>query len=114
MPASDQPRYINAVLRLACAAPPSDLLAALQAIEQGAGRQRSLPNAARTLDLDIIDAGGLVQQDARLTLPHPRAHLRRFVLQPLRDVAPGWRHPLTGAPVDALLAALPHADIHPL
>jgi 2-amino-4-hydroxy-6-hydroxymethyldihydropteridine diphosphokinase len=55
---------------------------------------RGEPNAARTLDLDIIDMGGLVRAQPDPILPHPRAHLRGFVLYPLRDVAPGWVHPV--------------------
>ncbi len=111
MPQSAQPRYVNGVLRAACTLAPESLLAALQDLERGAGRQRSVPDAARTLDLDIIDAGGLVRDGAGLTLPHPRAHLRGFVLYPLRDVDPGWRHPASGIGVEALLAALPAEDV---
>ena len=111
VPPSSQPRYVNGVLRAACTLSPESLLAALQDIERAAGRRRSVPDAARTLDLDIIDAGGLVRADPVLTLPHPRAHLRGFVLYPLRDVAPAWRHPVSGLGVDALLAALPPEDI---
>ena len=96
VPPSGQPRYVNATLRVASALAPEVLLAALQDIERKAGRERSVPDAARTLDLDIIDAGGLVQAGADLLLPHPRAHLRAFVLYPLRDVAPGWVHPQSG------------------
>ncbi len=111
VPPSAQPRYVNGVLRLACTLAPDALLAALQGIERAAGRQRSVPDAARTLDLDIIDAGGLLREGAGLTLPHPRAHLRSFVLYPLRDVAPLWRHPASGLTVHTLLATLPPDDI---
>ena len=114
VPVSAQPRFVNGVLRAESDAAPAVLLAALQAIEQVAGRQRSVPDAARTLDLDIIDYGGRVQDQPDLTLPHPRAHLRAFVLYPLRDVMPGWTHPATGAAVQDLLGNLPEADVHPL
>ncbi len=110
VPPSAQPHYVNGVLRAACTLTPEALLAALQGIEREAGRERSVRDAARTLDLDIIDAGGLVREDAGLTLPHPRAHLRGFVLYPLRDVAPAWVHPASGVGVQALLAALPPND----
>jgi len=102
------PDFVNGVARLeGPPANPATVLAALHAIEAAAGRARPYPNAPRTLDLDLLDARGEVVAQPYLTLPHPRAHLRRFVLVPLRDVAPDWRHPISGATVDALLAALP-------
>lgn len=105
-PPSAQPDYCNGVARLEGTADPAWLLARLQAIESRAGRVRSVPNAARTLDLDIIAMGGLVRAAPDPILPHPRAHLRRFVLAPLAEVAPGWIHPVLNRPVEALLAAL--------
>ena len=111
VPPSGQPRYVNGVLRADCALGPEALLAALQAIEHAAGRERSVANAARRLDLDIIDMGGLVRAGPALTLPHPRAHLRGFVLYPLRDVDPAWRHPESGRDLRALIAALGGADV---
>ncbi len=111
VPPSGQPRYINGAVRASCIWPPERLLTALQTIEQAAGRRRSVPDAARTLDLDVIDHGGLVQPGPVLILPHPRAHLRRFVLRPLRDVAPDWRHPALGVDVGVLLARLPVEDL---
>ncbi len=113
VPPSGQPRYINGVLRLTCSLNPVALLSALHAIEHGAGRTRSMPNAARTLDLDIIDMNALIRAAPDPILPHPRAHLRRFVLLPLRDVAPQWRHPVLGLNIATLLHALPPEDIHP-
>jgi 2-amino-4-hydroxy-6-hydroxymethyldihydropteridine diphosphokinase len=105
------PRFINAVARLEGAAPdPAALLAALHAIEAAAGRERPFPNAPRRLDLDLIDLDGLVRAAPDPVLPHPRAHLRRFVLDPLQDVAPGWVHPVSGRGIAALLAALPAGD----
>ena len=64
-----------------------------------------MPNAPRSLDLDLIDYRGRVMQGA-VDLPHPRMTVRRFVLEPLAEVAPGWQHPVTGLSVEALLAAL--------
>jgi 2-amino-4-hydroxy-6-hydroxymethyldihydropteridine diphosphokinase len=114
IPVSDQPRYINGMLSLKGDMSPRALLDALQAIERRAGRVRGVVNAARTLDLDIIDMGGLLQPESDPILPHPRAHLRAFVLLPLRDVAPGWRRPGSGQSVGSLIAALPPQDIRPV
>jgi 2-amino-4-hydroxy-6-hydroxymethyldihydropteridine diphosphokinase len=114
VPASDQPRYINGVLRVEGKLSPESLLASLQAIESAAGRVRSVANAPRTLDLDIIAMGGLVRQSPDPVLPHPRAHLRAFVLLPWRDVAPEWVHPVLGTGLPALIAALPPQDIRPV
>ncbi|MCX7385000.1 MAG: 2-amino-4-hydroxy-6-hydroxymethyldihydropteridine diphosphokinase, partial [Alphaproteobacteria bacterium] len=77
------------------------------AIEARAGRVRGAANAARTLDLDIIDIAGLRRDTPAPILPHPRAHERGFVLRPLADVAPGWVHPRLGRTVEDLLATLP-------
>ncbi|MGH7153873.1 MAG: 2-amino-4-hydroxy-6-hydroxymethyldihydropteridine diphosphokinase [Acetobacteraceae bacterium] len=107
VPASDQPDYVNGVALLAGTRDPAALLAALQVIEVRAGRQRGVPNAARSLDLDIIDIDGQVRTEADPILPHPRAHERGFVLLPLRDVVPGWVHPTLHQDVNALIAALP-------
>eukprot|EP01037_Dinobryon_pediforme_P008870 gene8870-8959_t len=101
------PSYVNGVAWLVGDADPVALLAALQAIEARAGRVRPYPNAPRTLDLDIVAIGDLVREGPDPVLPHPRAHLRRFVLEPLAEVAPFWVHPTLGLPVSALLDALP-------
>ena len=122
LPPSGQPPYVNAVARLAVAAgtaepDPADLLAWLQRIEACGGRVRGERNAARTLDLDIIAMGqcGQVARGAPdPILPHPRAHLRAFVLMPLCEIAPGWVHPTIRRSAQELLAALPRQGITPL
>jgi len=114
VPPSGQPRYINGVVRLEGQAEPAGLIASLQACEAMSGRRRGVPDAARTLDLDIIDMAGLVRDAPDPILPHPRAHLRLFVLLPLRDVAPGWLHPRLGKTVAELIAGLPPQDVVPL
>jgi 2-amino-4-hydroxy-6-hydroxymethyldihydropteridine diphosphokinase len=111
VPPSDQPDYINGVLAFPREAEPAALLAALHAIERDWGRVRSVPDAARPLDLDILAIGDLVRAAPDPVLPHPRLHVRRFVLEPLRDVAPGFVHPVLGLGVDAMLAALPTGGI---
>ena len=89
-PPSGQPDYVNGVALLEGEVAPETLLGWLQAIEAEFGRVRGAPNAARTLDLDIIDMGGMVRDAPDPILPHPRAHLRDFVLRPLAELAPDW------------------------
>ena len=107
VPASGQPWFVNAVAIVETRLPPAALLAALLALEVSFGRRRGAPNAARTLDLDLLDYNGLRQRAPRLTLPHPRLHQRRFVLAPLADIAPRWRHPRLARCAADLLAHLP-------
>jgi 2-amino-4-hydroxy-6-hydroxymethyldihydropteridine diphosphokinase len=106
-----QPAYVNGVARLEGQIDPTALLARLQAIEAAAGRSRGAPDAPRTLDLDIIAIDELVRDAPDPVLPHPRAHLRAFVLRPLAEVAPGWVHPRLHRSVAELLAALPPQEI---
>ena len=106
VPRSDQPDYVNGVARLSGAIEPARLLRLLQDIEQAGGRTRGVPDAARTLDLDIIDIDGLRRDAPDPRLPHPRAQLRAFVLLPLQEVAPGWTEPRSGLSVAALVAEL--------
>jgi 2-amino-4-hydroxy-6-hydroxymethyldihydropteridine diphosphokinase len=107
VPASDQPWFINGVARVETSLEPLELLKLLQKVERQFGRQRGVRNEARTLDLDIIDYDGRVEERSGLVLPHPRMHERAFVLLPLAEVAPGWRHPKLGETVSALISALP-------
>ena len=106
VPPSGQPDFVNGVVRLEGEADPADLLAWLHTIEARAGRVRGVANAARVLDLDVIDVGGMVRDAPDPVLPHRRAHERAFVLRPLADVAPGWLHPRLGVSVEALLAGI--------
>jgi len=102
-----QPDYCNGVAAFEGEPEPMALMVALHRIEDGLERVRSVPNAARTIDLDIIDLNGMVRDGGSPVLPHPRAHLRDFVLRPLLDITPGWRHPAFGTRGAVLLAALP-------
>jgi len=106
VPASDQPWYVNGVVRIGTALAPVELLARLHAVEARFGRVRRVVNEARILDLDLLAYDGLLRDEAPV-LPHPRLPDRAFVLYPLRDVAPGWRHPGSGLDIDAMIAALP-------
>lgn len=118
-PAPGAPDYVNGVALLepnpGCPTPdPARLLAALQGIEARFGRVRPYPNAPRTLDLDLLDLDGLLRAAPDPILPHPRLHERAFVLAPLCDLAPGWRHPLLGRSAADLLAGVERAGIRPI
>jgi 2-amino-4-hydroxy-6-hydroxymethyldihydropteridine diphosphokinase len=100
------PSFVNAVARIETSLTPQSLIARLHDVERHFGRERGERNAPRTLDLDILDYDGRIEAGPPV-LPHPRIESRAFVLVPLRDVAPDWRHPVSGQPVDALIRALP-------
>ena len=102
---TEQPAFLNAVVALDTTLEPLPLLDALLAIEADSGRERGVRFGPRTLDLDLIWYDGRRLESDRLTLPHPRAHEREFVLRPLADVAPGID--LRGETVAALLERLP-------
>lgn len=129
-PAGSGPDYVNAAALLSTALDPGALLAVLHDVEALHGRERTTRWGARTLDLDLLAMGDKVLPDAatqdrwraldparqrevapdRLILPHPRLQDRGFVLVPLMDIAPLWRHPRTGKTVAEMAAALPEAD----
>ena len=107
VPMSDQPWFVNGVAEVATEMPPEELLARLLALEARFGRERGARDAARTLDLDLLDYDGRECFTPDLVLPHPRLHERRFVLAPLCDIVPDWRHPRLGLTATELLASLP-------
>jgi 2-amino-4-hydroxy-6-hydroxymethyldihydropteridine diphosphokinase len=102
----DQPAFLNAVIQLRTNLAPRELLSALQAIEAELGRERSFPNAPRTLDLDLLLYDDLTMRSDRLTVPHPRLHERAFVLVPLAQIAPDLTHPVRKQTIAAVLAEL--------
>ena len=109
VPASDQPWFVNVVAEIATSLSADDLLAMLHEIEDLFGRVRSVPNAARLIDLDLLDYRGEISAPGagRAVLPHPRMAARAFVLRPLADLVPRWRHPVSGASIGDLVKALP-------
>jgi 2-amino-4-hydroxy-6-hydroxymethyldihydropteridine diphosphokinase len=104
-PDPSDPPFVNAIALVETELSPRELMAKLHKVETSFGRKRSEKNAPRTLDLDLIDYDGRVEVGPPV-LPHPRMEGRAFVLAPLADVAPGWRHPVSGKTVEQLLAAL--------
>jgi 2-amino-4-hydroxy-6-hydroxymethyldihydropteridine diphosphokinase len=105
VPPSGQPDYVNGTVRLAGDVEPSSLLARLHAIEAEAGRVRTVRDAARILDLDLLAMDDVIMTGPPV-LPHPRLHERAFVLLPLLDIAPGWVHPRLGQRAADMAAAL--------
>ena len=106
VPISDQPWYVNGVAQVETALDPEGLLAVLHETERRFGRVRRERNEARVMDLDLIAYGRQVHEAPPPILPHPRMADRAFVLLPLRDIAPGWVHPVTGRTVEDLVAKL--------
>jgi 2-amino-4-hydroxy-6-hydroxymethyldihydropteridine diphosphokinase len=105
-PDPGDPPFVNAVAEVKTSLPPSLLLDRLHAVEGRFGRTRGVRNAPRTLDLDILDYEGSLESGPP-ELPHPRMAVRAFVLVPLAEIAPYWRHPGTDRAVMELIAALP-------
>ncbi|WP_348649500.1 2-amino-4-hydroxy-6-hydroxymethyldihydropteridine diphosphokinase [Phenylobacterium sp. NIBR 498073] len=101
---SDQ-EYRNGVVLVEARLSPQALIRTLFMLENEFGRMRSVRNAPRTLDLDLIAHGRIVSDDPELTLPHPRAHERLFVMGPLAQIAPEWRHPVLGRTAAELAAS---------
>lgn len=102
----DQPRYLNAVVGGTTDLSPSQLLTALQVVEDEFGRERPVRNAPRTLDLDILLYDDLVVNQPDIIIPHPRMHERWFVLVPLAEVASDFEHPVFHRSIQALLSLL--------
>jgi 2-amino-4-hydroxy-6-hydroxymethyldihydropteridine diphosphokinase len=105
VPPSDQPWFVNGVVAVTTALPPVALLERLHDLEQRFGRRRRIPGEARVLDVDLLAYGRRIS-DATPVLPHPRLHRRAFVLRPLAELAPEWRHPRLGATAAELLSGL--------
>jgi 2-amino-4-hydroxy-6-hydroxymethyldihydropteridine diphosphokinase len=103
----NQPWFLNMALEVETVLPPQDLLHCCLEIEFVRGRVRSSRGAPRTLDLDILLYGDMVVQESHLTIPHPRMAVRRFVLEPLAEIAPQVIHPVLQRSVVSLLQTCP-------
>ena len=101
-----QPDFVNAVAEVETGLSPEALLARLHVIERLAGRRRTLRWGPRSLDLDLLDYGGIVRAAPPPVLPHPGIAERIFVLAPIAEIAPGWRHPVTRQTAAAMLRKL--------
>lgn len=109
----DQATFMNSVVTGNTALTPATLLSALKTLENDLGREVSVRNGPRLIDLDIVIYGNQVISEETLEIPHPRMHERPFVLQPLSQVWPDWRHPVAGATAREMwagLAATPSAE----
>lgn len=109
VPLADQPWYVNAVVAVRGEDDAAALLAKLHRVEAEFGRVRTVANAPRVVDLDLLDHRGECRPEAAgpPVLPHPRMGERGFVLLPLQEIAPDWRHPVSGRTVVELIAELP-------
>ena len=110
VPVSNQPWFVNAVVVAYTNMSARLVLQSLHIIEAQFGRVRGIQNAARVLDIDLLDYDGVILDEDDIKLPHPRMHERAFVLQPLAEVLPRWSHPVTGRPITELIAQAPECQ----
>jgi 2-amino-4-hydroxy-6-hydroxymethyldihydropteridine diphosphokinase len=103
----DQRRFWNAAVEIRWKGSPEELLDAIKDIERRCGRTPTFPNGPREIDIDILDLGGTVRDRPAPVLPHPRMLERRFVLAPLAEIAPDWRHPVSGETAAGAIAKIP-------
>ena len=108
---TNQHWFLNMVVEAETALFPMQLLTRTGKIERALGRVRAMPNGPRTIDIDILLYGNAVVRASRLEIPHPRMHERRFVLAPLADLAPDFRHPITRQTVREMLNDAPPQTI---
>lgn len=106
----DQPEFLNTVVEVSTSLEPDDLMRTCLEIEAALGRERGVPDGPRTADIDIILSGDRVVETERVTIPHPRYAERRFVLEPLAEIAPDAVDPTRGETVAQILAGLPDSS----
>ena len=111
IPKSDQPKFFNSVLVASTILNELDVLNSLHVIEKKFGRIRKNINEARIIDLDLIDYSSTIHDSKDIILPHPRAHLRRFVMQPLYEIEKNWIHPILKTSVAEILNQLDQQEL---
>jgi 2-amino-4-hydroxy-6-hydroxymethyldihydropteridine diphosphokinase len=107
----EQPWFLNMAVEVETELLPLELLAVIRKIETEMGRQRTIPKGPRTIDIDILFYANLIIATADLEIPHPRLTERSFVLDPLSEIAPDLRHPITDQSIREAQAALPSSDM---
>ena len=111
IPKSDQPKFFNSIIVAKTNLNELDVLTSLHKIEDNLGRLRKNTNEARVIDLDLIDYSSKILESENIKIPHPRAHLRRFVMEPLFEVEKNWIHPLLKLSVTEILNQLDKQEI---
>ena len=111
IPKSDQPNFFNCIIFANTTLVELDVLKKLHEIEYLLGRERKLINEARVIDLDLIDYENKIVKSREIIVPHPRAHLRRFVMEPLAELDENWVHPIFNQNVNEILKKLNNQDV---
>ena len=111
IPKSEQPWFVNCIVNIKSKISPSRILDTLLEIELQFGRKRNRKNEARVIDLDLIAYNSLIVKSLKLTLPHPRMHLRKFVIQPICDINKNWIHPISKKKAFEILKELANQKI---
>ena len=111
IPKSDQPKFFNSVIIAKTILNELEVLKSLHKIEDNLGRLRKNINEARVIDLDLIDYSSNILQSENIIIPHPRAHLRRFVMEPLFEIEKSWMHPILKLSVTEILNQLDKQEI---
>ncbi|OUW73305.1 MAG: 2-amino-4-hydroxy-6-hydroxymethyldihydropteridine diphosphokinase [Pelagibacteraceae bacterium TMED216] len=100
------PKFLNISVLIKCEYTPEILLKKVKLIEKKIGRIKRVINSPRVCDIDIIDFNGIIIKSKFLTIPHPKLHKRNFVLYPMRDINPNWKHPITSKKINKLISEL--------